>query len=149
MRETNNLNVLRFCALSCFVARCSLFVVQMQLQARAISSVSVPRAFHMFNNGVVMCSPISCKSSLAELVASNQHKGTACDETLVMFYAIEILRTLEALHTCGLVAGNIQRKDRLSGCIFLLFLGGGKGGLMFLLTSFIHQGYALLLRFTW
>ena len=102
----------------------------------------------MFNNGVVMCSPISCKSSLAELVASNQHKGTACDETLVMFYAIEILRTLEALHTCGLVAGNIQRKDRLSGFIFLLFLGG-EGGLMFLLTSFIHQGYALLLRFTW
>ena len=49
MRETNNLNVLRFCALSCFVARCSLFVVQMQLQARAISSVSVPRAFHMDN----------------------------------------------------------------------------------------------------
>lgn len=83
---------------------------QAQLKTRALASVSLPVAFHAFNNGVVVCSTYSCKATMAELLASNAGKSMACDETLVMFYTIELLRTLEALHTCGFVAGNVQRE---------------------------------------
>ncbi|EGD78286.1 BUB protein kinase [Salpingoeca rosetta] len=106
-----------------YEARMSLLVLDRlkqledaQLRARAMASVSVPVAFHVFNNGLVMCSTYSSKASLADLVASNADKGVACDETLVMFYAIELLRTMEALHSCGFVAGNFQPENILLRC---------------------------------
>lgn len=66
------------------------------------------RRFFAFADGAVTCSRHSDDGALSDLVRLYAKSPAGMDETLVLYYTIELLRTLHGLHSAGVVHGNVH-----------------------------------------
>ena len=92
---------------------------------RATESILQPYAFHLFadegylleayhSQGTLLDAVNTAKASPASTSSSGSNSAPpALDEPLVMFFAIELLRTVEALHSEGLLHGDLKADNCL------------------------------------
>ncbi|GAW25235.1 putative bub protein kinase [Rosellinia necatrix] len=91
-------------------------------QHRATASISAAHELHLYQDEGFLLLPFHPYPTLLSVVNffREQPSGTM-DETLAMFFTIELLRTVEALHTQQILHGDLK----VDNC--LLRLGGGDG----------------------
>jgi len=79
---------------------------------RAAASLSVALECHLYRDETFLVLPYHAHGSLLDAVnlfrAEGGAAGAAMDETLAMFFAVETLRTVEALHARGLMHGDLK-----------------------------------------
>jgi len=75
--------------------------------SRASSSVRVALFANTYNNGCVTGFPFAHEPSLKHVYEMNVSQNKPMDETLVMFYAVELMRVVDAMHASNLVHGNV------------------------------------------
>ncbi|KAI0021512.1 Mad3/BUB1 homology region 1-domain-containing protein [Xylariomycetidae sp. FL0641] len=76
---------------------------------RARASVSAAHELHLYRDEGFLVLPYHAHGTLLDVV--NGFRGEAggvMDETLAMFFAVELLRTVEALHARGLLHGDLK-----------------------------------------
>ena len=92
---------------------------------RASSSLLEPRSLHLFADEVYLLETYLDQGTLLDLVnlaktdpSSASTTGTL-DESVAMFFTIELLRTIEAMHSIGILHGDLKADNclvRLSPC---------------------------------
>jgi checkpoint serine/threonine-protein kinase len=95
---------------------------------RAASSIARPYAMHLYANAGYLVESYHDQGtllSLANLARSGPDAPPALDEPLAMFFAIELLRTLEALHGTGIIHGDLKADNCL---VRLPAAAGGDAG---------------------
>lgn len=80
-------------------------------QHRAMSSIVVVHEFHHYNDESFLIMPYYRHGTLLGLV-NHLEKGKM-DELLAMFFAIELLRTVEALHSKNIMHGDLKTDNVL------------------------------------
>ncbi|OBT61169.1 hypothetical protein VE03_09428 [Pseudogymnoascus sp. 23342-1-I1] len=92
---------------------------------RAADSLIQTHEFHLYRDECYLIETYRDQGTLLNLVniarADNQQAGGVMDELLAMFFAIELLRTVEALHKAGILHGDLKADN------VLVHLGGGVG----------------------
>jgi checkpoint serine/threonine-protein kinase len=80
--------------------------------SRAASSIVIAHEMHLFSDECFLIEDYRNQGTLLDAVnmyrISNETTTGAMDELLVMFFVIELLRTVEALHAKGIVHGDIK-----------------------------------------
>ncbi|KAL4877581.1 Mad3/BUB1 homology region 1-domain-containing protein [Aspergillus karnatakaensis] len=94
-----------------------------QVPALARSSDSIIRAheLHIFKGESILVEDYRPQGTLLDLVNLVRHEGISgpatgeggLDEALAMFFTIELFRTVEALHACGILHGDIKADNCL------------------------------------
>lgn len=93
---------------------------------RATRSITVGLEMHLFADSGFLILPYHRLPSLLDVV-NHMHAQNMMEETLAMFFTVELLRTVEALHAKGIAHGDIKvdncflRMDHLGDRLF----GGG------------------------
>jgi len=81
---------------------------------RATTSVLIPYSLHLFTDEVYLLEAYRDQGTLLDLV--NSAKTTPAgvlDECVAMFFAIELLRTMEAMHDVGILHGDLKADNCL------------------------------------
>ncbi|KFX95491.1 hypothetical protein O988_05774, partial [Pseudogymnoascus sp. VKM F-3808] len=93
--------------------------------SRAADSLIQAHEFHLYRDECYLIETYRDQGTLLDLVniarADSQQAGGVMDELLTMFFAIELLRTVEALHKAGILHGDLKADN------VLVRLGGGVG----------------------
>lgn len=78
-------------------------------------SESIVNAYemHMFEDECFLIEEFRNQGTLLDLVNVCRAEGSVMDEQLVMFFAIELFRTVEALHAKGLIHGDLKADNIL------------------------------------
>ncbi|OBT85682.1 BUB protein kinase [Pseudogymnoascus sp. 03VT05] len=91
--------------------------------SRAADSLIHAHEFHLYRDECYLIETYRDQGTLLDLVniarADSQQAGGVMDELLAMFFAIELLRTVEALHKAGILHGDLKADN------VLVRLGGG------------------------
>ncbi|PHH63694.1 hypothetical protein CDD81_5566 [Ophiocordyceps australis] len=83
-------------------------------QDRATASLSVAHELHLYDNEGFLLLPYYAHGTLLDVVNGfRAEAGGAMDEVLAMWLAVELLRTVEALHAKGVVHGDIKADNCL------------------------------------
>lgn len=90
-------------------------------QARAVESIVRAHEMHLFSNESFLVEDYKSQGTLLELVnAVRAELGTASgsveqglDEVVAMFFTVELFRTVEALHRCGIQHGDLKADNCL------------------------------------
>lgn len=94
--------------------------------SRAADSLIHAHEFHLYRDECYLIETYRDQGTLLDLVniarADSQQAGGVMDELLAMFFAIELLRTVEALHKAGILHGDLKADN------VLVRLGAGGGG---------------------
>ncbi|PHH78061.1 hypothetical protein CDD82_3242 [Ophiocordyceps australis] len=78
-------------------------------QDRATASLSVAHELHLYDNEGFLLLPYYAHGTLLDVVNGfRAEAGGAMDEVLAMWLAVELLRSVEALHAKGVVHGDIK-----------------------------------------
>lgn len=98
-------------------------------QHRATASLSTALEMHLFHDEGFLLLPYHPHGTLLDVVNlfRGEASGGVMDETLAMFFTIELLRTVEALHARGVMHGDLKPDN----CLLRLddhSCGGGGGG---------------------
>ncbi|KAL9125218.1 MAG: hypothetical protein Q9217_005536, partial [Psora testacea] len=84
---------------------------------RSSASFLRPRSFHLFNDEAYLLEEYLDQGTLLDLVntaKSNPISGqTTLDESIAMFFTIELLRTVEAMHSMGILHGDLKADNCL------------------------------------
>lgn len=81
---------------------------------RVMDNIVQAHELHMFKDESVLVEDFQSQGTLIDLIniARNEQNGNSgdpgLDEAVAMFFAIELFRTIEALHTCGIVHGDLK-----------------------------------------
>lgn len=93
--------------------------------SRAADSLIQAHEFHLYRDECYLIETYRDQGTLLDLVniarADSQQAGGVMDELLAMFFAIELLRTVEALHKAGILHGDLKADN------VLVRLGAGGG----------------------
>lgn len=104
---------------------------------RARASVATPYGLHLFTDEGYLVEEYRDQGTLLDLVNIARSDptiggaGGVLDEAVVMFFAVEILRTVEGLHAVGVMHGDLKADNflvRLSGLSSSGMGGMGTGG---------------------
>lgn len=84
--------------------------------ARAVESIVNVHEFHLFRNECFLVEDYRGQGTLLDLVniirteaiTNSGNPEAGMDEVLAMFFSVELFRTVEALHACGLLHGDIK-----------------------------------------
>ena len=87
--------------------------VHADLPARLRSSIIHPQALYTFHDESFLVLDLCTQGSLLDIInragaAGVSQQGACLDELLVMFFAIELLRLLEGLHSAGIIHGDLK-----------------------------------------
>lgn len=105
-------------------------------QHRATASLSTALEMHLYQDEGFLLLPFHPHGTLLDVVNlfRGEASGGVMDETLAMFFTIELLRTVEALHARGLMHGDLKpdncllRLDESGGNIGSQWRADGAGG---------------------
>ncbi|ORY62312.1 Mad3/BUB1 homology region 1-domain-containing protein [Pseudomassariella vexata] len=106
-------------------------------QDRAIASISAAHELHLYQDDGFLILPFHSHGTLLDVVNFFRSESSGVmDETLAMFFTIELLRTVEALHSKQMLHGDLKvdncllRLDGLTGDAPLSsqWLADGSGG---------------------
>eukprot|EP00049_Salpingoeca_infusionum_P019778 m.363016 g.363016 ORF g.363016 m.363016 type:complete len:1207 (-) comp21320_c0_seq1:227-3847(-) len=75
---------------------------------RALSSIQSCVAIYQFQNATLSLQRSTIQLTMAKLLESYKCLSIVMEESLVLFYAIELLRTVEAIHIAGYTHGNLN-----------------------------------------
>lgn len=89
--------------------------------SRAAASIIRAHELHVFKKESFLIEDYRGQGTLLDLVniirnepiTSNSSGEAGLDEALAMFFTVELLRTVEALHTCGILHGDIKADNCL------------------------------------
>lgn len=85
--------------------------------SRAAESIISAYEFHLYKDECFLIEEYRDQGTLLDLVniarADNTQAGGVMDEILAMFFAIELLRTVEALHKVGILHGDLKADNIL------------------------------------
>ena len=90
--------------------------------ARALQSIIQTHECHLYRDECYLILSYSQQGTLLDLVnafrssnasAGKQIEGTGLDEPLVMFFAVELLRTMQSLHSIGILHGDLKADNCL------------------------------------
>lgn len=84
--------------------------------SRAAESIVCAHELHLFKDETFLVEDYRCQGTLLDLVNVVRSEGITAngtaeaglDESLAMFFTVELFRTVEALHTCGILHGDIK-----------------------------------------
>lgn len=78
--------------------------------SRAADSIVRVHELHIFKSESFLVEDYRGQGTLLDLVnvVRNSNGEGGMDEALAMFFTVELLRTVEALHTCGIIHGDIK-----------------------------------------
>ncbi|KAI6373729.1 hypothetical protein MCOR25_003357 [Pyricularia grisea] len=83
-------------------------------QHRAVASLSAALEFHLYQDEGFLMLPFHPHGTLLDVVNFFRAEPSGVmDETLAMFFSIELLRTAEALHSKGLLHGDLKADNCL------------------------------------
>ena len=81
---------------------------------RAAESIVEAHEMHMFSDECFLVEEYRGQGTLLDLVnVSRAENGGGMDEMLAMFFAVEMLRTVEALHSKGIIHGDLKADNVL------------------------------------
>ncbi|RDW93724.1 putative checkpoint protein kinase (SldA) [Aspergillus mulundensis] len=94
---------------------------QLSTLSRATDSIVRAHELHIFKNESILVEDYRPQGTLLDLVNLVRHEGISgpatgeggLDEALAMFFTIELFRTVQALHTCGILHGDIKADNCL------------------------------------
>ncbi|KAL4911098.1 hypothetical protein BDW74DRAFT_5656 [Aspergillus multicolor] len=94
---------------------------QLPALSRATDSIVRAHELHIFKNESILVEDYRPQGTLLDLVNLVRHEGISgpatgeggLDEALAMFFTIELFRTVQALHTCGILHGDIKADNCL------------------------------------
>ncbi|CAJ2501994.1 Uu.00g048470.m01.CDS01 [Anthostomella pinea] len=101
---------------------------------RATASVSAAHELHLYADEGFLFLPLHPHGTLLDVVNFFRDQSSIMDETLSMFFAIELLRTVEALHARQILHGDLKadncllRLDTLSEALSGQWRADGSGG---------------------
>lgn len=75
---------------------------------RATRSIAVGLELHLYRDEGFLLMPFRPHGTLLDVVNQFRGEGTGMDELLVMFFTIELLRTIEAMHAKQLMHGDLK-----------------------------------------
>ena len=85
--------------------------------SRAAQSIISAYEFHLYKDECFLIEEFCDQGTLLDLVniarADSQQAGGVMDEILAMFFAIELLRTVESLHKVGILHGDLKADNIL------------------------------------
>ncbi|KAL2870997.1 putative checkpoint protein kinase (SldA) [Aspergillus lucknowensis] len=89
--------------------------------SRASESIIRVHELHTFRNETILVEDYRAQGTLLDLVNLVRNEGISghaigeggLDETLAMFFTVELFRTVEALHACGIIHGDIKADNCL------------------------------------
>jgi checkpoint serine/threonine-protein kinase len=86
---------------------------------RAATSILSPHSFHLFADEGYLLEAYHAQGTLLDIVniakstPASTNPALALDEVIAMFFAVELLRTLEAVHGVGLLHGDLKADNCL------------------------------------
>lgn len=88
---------------------------------RAKESIVAAHELHIFGDEGYLIVDYRDQGTILDIVNANRAdssntSGAGLDETLAMFLTIEVLRTVEALHTAGIIHGDLKADNCLIRC---------------------------------
>ncbi|KAL4922831.1 Mad3/BUB1 homology region 1-domain-containing protein [Aspergillus aurantiobrunneus] len=94
---------------------------QLPLLSRAADSIIRAHELHIFKGESILVEDYRAQGTLLDLVNLVRNEGISgpatgeggLDEALAMFFTIELFRTVQALHTCGILHGDIKADNCL------------------------------------
>ncbi|KAL4997963.1 Mad3/BUB1 homology region 1-domain-containing protein [Aspergillus recurvatus] len=94
---------------------------QLPALSRATDSIVRAHELHIFKNESILVEDYRPQGTLLDLVNLVRNEGISgpatgeggLDEALAMFFTIELFRTVQALHTCGILHGDIKADNCL------------------------------------
>lgn len=83
--------------------------------SRATASILKPYSFHLFLDEGYLIEQYLDQGTLLDLVnlAKAEASGGVLDETVAMFFTVELLRTVEAMHSQGILHGDLKADNCL------------------------------------
>ena len=81
---------------------------------RALDSIVQAHELHLFRDESILVEDFENQGTLIDLIniVRNEQTGNTADpgldEVVAMFFAIELFRTIEALHSCGIIHGDLK-----------------------------------------
>jgi checkpoint serine/threonine-protein kinase len=97
-----------------------LLTSMFQAHSRAAASLASPTSFHLFADEAYLLESYHDQGTLLDLAnlaradaAATGAQAGACDETVAVYFAAELLRCLEALHAVGILHGDIKADNFL------------------------------------
>ncbi|KAL4797706.1 Mad3/BUB1 homology region 1-domain-containing protein [Aspergillus venezuelensis] len=96
-------------------------ISQLPTLSRATDSIIRAHELHIYKNESILVEDYRPQGTLLDLVNLVRNEGISgpatgeggLDEALAMFFTIELFRTVQALHTCGILHGDIKADNCL------------------------------------
>jgi checkpoint serine/threonine-protein kinase len=91
--------------------------LQSSVYHRTADSIIHAHELHLFKDESILVEDYLSRGTLIDLINTvrNEPNGSdaGLDEVVVMFFAIELFRTIEALHACGIIHGDLKSDNCL------------------------------------
>lgn len=86
-----------------------------QSSFNCLQAIKFPKILsqHSFSDKSFLFMEYYPEATLHDVINAYMSKGKRLDENVAMFYTIELLRIMEALHKCGIIHGDIKPDNLL------------------------------------